>query len=80
MTAEDAWKTRSTIYYLIGLVCIVGCSLRYCSMDEENPILYEYRQLNASFWPPDIIPHPNLPEPNYPAPSAPPPAFPNSIR
>jgi len=55
MNFDEVWKIRNWIYIAcIAILSIVAFYL-YVIKDQE----YKYL---TQFWPPDLVPHPNLPE------------------
>ena len=70
---ERIWKYRERFYItlMIGLA-IHGAYFYIQSLKkEDSQFIKDFRLINASFWPVDITPHPNLPEPYYPVPGKP---------
>lgn len=70
---EQIWKYRAKLYIvlMVGVAILAMVSHLQSAKEQDSEFIRQFRQLNASFWPPDIIPHPNLPEPYYPTPSSP---------
>ncbi len=71
---DKIWEYRSRLYIalIIGMTIFALYSyIQDAKRAEDNQFIKEFRRLNASFCPPDIVPHPNLPEPNYPDPERP---------
>jgi hypothetical protein len=76
---DAVWKFRE-LFYIALLVFLFGSHIKIEIIknkveksnlsEEQEQFLRSYRQLNASFWPPDLIPHPGLPEPSYPPPGS----------
>jgi len=74
MNIDELWKYRGFLYtgLIIGL-SVLGIYLHFQHKKNtrEDEFIRDFRNLNASFFPADIVPHPNLPEPNYPDPNRP---------
>jgi hypothetical protein len=72
MTIETIWKFRAWLYALIiGFLIIIGIYKYNDQPTREDKFIEQFKSINAQFWPPDMVPHPNLPEPNYPPPGSP---------
>lgn len=79
---DKIWEYRAKIYIalLIGIAIFAAYTYAQSLMKPEpSQFTKDLRSLNASFWPPDIVPHPNLPEPNYPVPDTDKPPDPKEI-
>jgi hypothetical protein len=68
---DKIWEYRVRLYtaLLIGIAIFAAYSYAQSLQEpKDSQFIKDFRKLNASFCPPDIVPHPNLPEPNYPDP------------
>lgn len=72
---EKVWKLRSFVYLaVLAIFCGSYVSYKFKEFifpQQEDKFKKTMHQINASFWPPDIIPHPHLPQPHYPPPGEP---------
>jgi hypothetical protein len=66
MKMDDVWRLRNALYIGILVGLVIGLFCRYVHKPPDDSIIDELRNINACFWPPDLIPHPHLPQPNYP--------------
>jgi hypothetical protein len=64
MNLENVWIFRNWLYVTIAtILCVSMCyKLLAKQVSYERVMLHQMRNTSAQFWPPDLVPHPNLPE------------------
>jgi hypothetical protein len=64
MKIENVWILRTWMYIACIVLIIVAAFNKFFIHREtyEEKTLRKIRMINAQFWPPDLVPHPNLPE------------------
>ncbi len=73
MKIENVWILRNWLYITCIALIAIAAFNKFCIHREtyEEKTLRQIHMINCQFWPPDLVPHPNLPEPEIPPPGTP---------